>query len=56
MISPAGHGHAPHTQTAPLLMAQPCYGTTAETETAGSVGIISQRDIKSESLVRCNVQ
>lgn len=38
MISPAGRGHAPHTQTAQLLMVQPCSGTTAGTGTAGSVG------------------
>lgn len=38
MISPAGHGHAPHTQTTQPLMAQPCSGTTVGTDTAGSVG------------------
>lgn len=38
MISPADNGHAPHTQTAQPLMAQPCSGTTAEIGTAGSVG------------------
>lgn len=38
MVSPAGHGHAPRTQTAPPQMAQPYFGTTAETDTARSVG------------------
>lgn len=38
MISPTGRGHAPHTQTKQLLMAQPCSGMTAGSGTAGSVG------------------
>lgn len=36
MTSPAGHGHAPRTQTAQLLTARPCSGTTAGSGTAGS--------------------
>ena len=38
MILLAGRGHAPHTQTAKLLMARPCSGMTSATGTAGSVG------------------
>ena len=38
MILLAGRGHAPHTQTAQLLMAQPCSGKISATGTAGSVG------------------
>lgn len=38
MILLAGHGHAPHTQTAQLLMAQLCSGMTSVTGIAGSVG------------------
>lgn len=37
MISPAGHGHAPHTQTAQPMMAQPYCGTPAGTGTVRSV-------------------
>lgn len=38
MVLPAGREHAPHTQTAKLLMEQPCFGTTAGTDTAGPAG------------------
>lgn len=51
MISPAGHGHAPHTQKAQLLMAQPCSGTTAGHGTAESVasGTFCHTDRKNRS-------
>jgi len=38
VVSPAGRGHAPHTQTAQLLMAQPYFGTIAGTDTAEPAG------------------
>lgn len=39
--SPTGRGHAPHTQTTRLLMAQPCFGMTVGTDT-----VIPARDRK----------
>ena len=43
MISPAGRGHAPHTQTTQPLMAPPCCGTTAGTGTVRSVTHTEER-------------